>query len=134
MIFFQNKKKERVIKMTRINVGIPPQSLTRQHLIAEHREIKRIPNAIKSGRFNLNGQPTTFTLGKGHVKFFYTRLGYLLKRYRALYAECLARGYNVTDYSGAWDGIDSDYMGDYTPTERDIEIIKQRIKEKTNAH
>lgn len=26
--------------MTRINCGIPPAELTREHLIAEHREIK----------------------------------------------------------------------------------------------
>ena len=32
--------------MTRINVGINPADLTGKHLIAEHREIKRIPNCI----------------------------------------------------------------------------------------
>lgn len=34
--------------MTRVNL-IPVESLTMQHLLAEHREIKRIPNVIKSG-------------------------------------------------------------------------------------
>ena len=48
--------------MTRINVGMMPCELTRQHLIAEHREIKRIPNCIKKGRYKLNGIPDTFTL------------------------------------------------------------------------
>ena len=33
--------------MTRINVGILPKELSNKHLIAEHREIKRIPNCIK---------------------------------------------------------------------------------------
>ena len=33
--------------MTRINAGIPPKKLTNRHLLAEHREIKRIPNVIK---------------------------------------------------------------------------------------
>jgi hypothetical protein len=33
--------------MTRINTGIPPKELTDKHLLAEHREIKRIPNCIK---------------------------------------------------------------------------------------
>ena len=74
--------------MTRINVGIPVVELTRQHLIAEHREIKRVPNAIKNGRYSLHNQPNTFTLGKGHVKFFYTRLLYLQNRYEDLYDEC----------------------------------------------
>ena len=31
--------------MTRINVGIPPTELTDRHLLAEHREIKRIQNS-----------------------------------------------------------------------------------------
>ena len=30
--------------MTRINCGIPPEELSDKHLLAEHREIKRIPN------------------------------------------------------------------------------------------
>ena len=33
--------------MTRINVGIPPADLVNQHLIAEHREIKRIAVALE---------------------------------------------------------------------------------------
>jgi hypothetical protein len=39
--------------MTRINL-IPVNELTDQHLLAEHREIKRIPNVILSGRYNLD--------------------------------------------------------------------------------
>ena len=71
--------------MTRINAGIPPAQLTGKHLIAEHREIKRIPNAIAKGRYNLKTAPKEFTLGTGHVSFFYTRLGYLKQRYIDLY-------------------------------------------------
>ena len=56
--------------MTRINAGIPPVELTDKHLIAEHREIKRIPNLISKGKYNMNGQPSEFKLGIGHVKFF----------------------------------------------------------------
>ena len=46
-------------------------------LIAEHREIKRIPNCIKSGKFLMKGIPNKFTLGSGHVKFFYDKISYL---------------------------------------------------------
>lgn len=116
--------------MTRINVGIPPKELTSKHLLAEHREIKRIPNCIKKGRFSLIDQPTQFTLGKGHVKFFYTRLKYLFNRYNDLYGECLRRNFNVQDYSDAWNDIPFEFMGDYQPTEQDISLIRQRINEK----
>ena len=116
--------------MTRINYGIPVESLTREHLIAEHREIKRVPNAVRKGRFSMNGQPKEFCLGTGHVKFFYDKLGYLLNRYEELYSECKRRGYNVTYYGDAWDDIPEKYMNDSTPTTRDIELVKERIREK----
>ena len=49
--------------MTRINVGILPKELSNKHLIAEHREIKRIPNCISKGKYNMDGQPDRFKLG-----------------------------------------------------------------------
>ena len=70
--------------MTRINCGIPPAELSDRHLIAEHREIKRVPNLVRKGRYSMKGQPVEFTLGTGHIKFFYDKLGYLLERYQQL--------------------------------------------------
>jgi len=116
--------------MTRINCGIPPVELSNKHLLAEHREMKRIPNVVRKGRFSLKGQPSQFTLGTGHVKFFYDKLGYLLDRYKQVYAECKARGFNVTDFSDSWQGIDPHLMGNYNPTERDKQLIRQRIKQR----
>ena len=116
--------------MTRINSGISPRELTQEHLIAEHREIKRVPNCIAKGKYDLKGQPKEFTLGTGHVKFFYTRLGYLKKRYDELYAECRRRNINVQYYGDAWNGIPEHLMGDYEPTERDRQIIRERIAER----
>lgn len=116
--------------MTRINCGIPPKDLNRQHLLAEAREIKRIPNQISKGKFNLSDQPKEFTLGKGHVKFFYDKCGYLKKRYDEIYQECINRGYNVTYFGSAWDNVPIEYMGDYTPTEKDMTIVKERIEER----
>jgi hypothetical protein len=118
--------------MTRINVAIPPRELTTRHLIAEHREIKRIPNVVSRGRFNLKNTPLKFTLGKGHVAFFYNKLEYLRKRYEELYAECKARGFNVTYYGNAWENVPECFMNDYTPTAEDEQIIRQRINEKLN--
>ena len=91
------------------------------------REIKRIPNVIRSGRFSMNGQPSQFTLGKGHVKFFYDKLLYLKNRYAEILKECRTRGFNMTDYSSAFDGLPVANMGDYSPSERDTAIIKERI-------
>ena len=116
--------------MTRINVGIPPKQLTNKHLIAEHRELKRIPNVVARGRCNLKNIPPAFSLGKGHVSFFYDKLGYLRDRYRDLYNECINRGFNVQNYEASWNGIPSELMNGYTPTENDVRIITERIAER----
>lgn len=47
--------------MTRINVAIPAKELTTRHLIAEHREIKRIPNMVSSGKAKIIDIPKEFT-------------------------------------------------------------------------
>jgi len=116
--------------MTRINIGVPPRELTSKHLIAEHRELKRIPNAVRKGKCRLEGIPKQFTLGTGHVKFFYDKLGYLKQRYLELYRECLERGFNVQNYESAWEGVPDSLMNDYIPTELDIQIVKERIAER----
>ncbi|MCD6010631.1 MAG: Pyrimidine dimer glycosylase [Flavipsychrobacter sp.] len=116
--------------MTRINAGIPPKKLSRQHLIAEHREIVRIPNAIKSGKAKVADIPDKFTLGKGHVKFFYNKLKYLHCRYEELYAECTSRGYNMTCFGDAFSGLPPELYNDYKPTSAAITMIKARIKER----
>ena len=115
--------------MTRINIGYPVNKLTTQHLLAEHREIKRIPNQVRSGRVKVK-HIDTFCLGKGHVHFFTDRLGYLLNRYKDIHQECLRRGFKVEDYSSAWNDIPSELMQDYTPTIQDKILIENRINER----
>ena len=117
--------------MTRINFGIPVETLSNKHLIAEHREIKRIPNCISKGKFSMNGQPANFKLGTGHVKFFYDKLEYLLNRYCQLYDECIKRGFKVQCYVDAWNNVPKDLMNDCNPTQSDIEVVKKRIKERS---
>jgi len=117
--------------MTRINAGIPVDQLSDKHLIAEHREIKRIPNMIFSGRAKLVGIPENFILGKGHVKFFYNKLLYLKLRYEELYEECKRRGFNITYFGDAWKDSKPELMNDWKPTKDSIKLIKQRIKERS---
>jgi len=116
--------------MTRINAGIKPSDLCRQHLIAEHREIKRVPNSINSGKAVVKNLPKTFRLGPGHVKFFYDKLGYLKDRYIQIRNECYDRGYKVTDYVEAWDNIPAHLMGDWVPTDEARSLVAQRILER----
>ena len=116
--------------MTRINAGVLPEELPDKMLLAEHREIKRIPNAIKSGRYSMVGVPTKFTLGTGHVKWFYSRQQYLYSRYHSIYFECIKRGFNVQDYSACWQDLPAELCNDWTPTEEDRQLIVDRINSK----
>jgi len=116
--------------MTRINTGVAPEELPDKILLAELREIKRIPNSIRKGRYNLSGIPDKFTLGSGHVKFFYDKLEYLWLRYQSLRSEALHRGFNVSDFSEAWDGVPPELMNGYVEQPRDREIIIERIEQR----
>lgn len=116
--------------MTRINAGIRPAELVDRHLLAELREIKRIPNVVKGGKARLDGIPERFSLGTGHVRFFYNKLGYLLRRYRSLRAEAIRRGFQVQDWSGAWEGAPPDLMMDWQETPEAREEVRARIQER----
>lgn len=116
--------------MTRINASIPPQNLCDQMLIAEHREIKRIPNTIARGKAVVKDIPTHFKMGTGHVKFFYDKLGYLANRYALLRSECLRRGFEVSDYSNCFEHLPANLMGDWVETPESGEQIRERIRQK----
>jgi len=113
--------------VTRINVGIDPGELPVKLLLAEHRELKRIPNMVSAGRVNMKGIPKEFTLGTGHVKFFYDKLGYLKNRYHDIYNECLDRGCNVQYYGDAFADISSDLMSEYRHSDEDRQLLIERI-------
>lgn len=82
--------------MTRINVGVEPHELHSKLLMAEFYEMIRIPNAIITMRVDLSVPiPFDFTLGKGHVRFFYNKIKYLHERYNEIYSEAQSRGFNV---------------------------------------
>lgn len=118
--------------MTRINCGISVKTLTDEHLLAEHREIKRLPgNFIKAkSSGSLKRIPKYFCLGTGHVIFFLDKFKYTFNRYKELYSECIARGFSVEDYSANWDLVDKEYFNDYIPQQIDIELLVKRISER----
>lgn len=123
--------------MTRINV-IDPSELSTKHLVAEYREITRLPKNLatslnrKGKKFDLKEIPETYTLGTGHVKFFYDKMLFLKKRFTSLVDEMLQRGYNPTYRDASiFEVLDKTFYMDYTPTSEAIEINKARIKERT---
>lgn len=129
--------------MTRINV-VPPAELTRQHLQAEYREIVRIfalvRNAQSKGinKFNFKSkykQPDEYTLGTGHVLFFYNKLNYILNRYHELVSEMKTRGYSpnpITDKELCYD-IHPAWFGEYIPTQHAMSINRERIQKRLSG-
>ena len=123
--------------MTRINL-INPKELSRLHLVAEYREISRLPGNLKTSLerkgkpFSLNEIPSQYTLGKGHVKYFYDKMLFLQNRFKALVNEMIERGYNPTFRDDTiFIPENKAFYNDYVPTKEAIELNIQRIKERT---
>ena len=123
--------------MTRINSAIPVQLLTDEHLLAEHREIKRLPacfiKALES--VALGRIPKVFCLGTGHVTFFLNKQLYLLTRYKQIHQECLNREFDVEDYTTNWlelqDKMESNNCWRaYKPTANEHDLLIARISER----
>lgn len=123
--------------MTRINASLNPKYLTDEQILAEHRGIKRIPWFLSRAlylnceRTVLDSVPESFILKEGHIKFFYDKQEFLVKRYQLIYQECLNRGFNVIDLSGSWDKVRSlapRFWQDWEPTDEDNEEVLERIK------
>lgn len=105
--------------MTRINV-VDPATLCDKHLIAEWREMTRVPNALQKGisKYDKKQIPKQYVLGAGHVKFFFDKLGYLEQRYKAIIAEANKRGFNLENRWPMLSGLDH-LQGQYSPTAND---------------
>ena len=111
--------------MTRINV-IDVELLLDKHLLAEHRELTRIPNTVVSGKAKLDGKYSKhYTLGAGHVKVFYNKLGWLRRRYDELHKECLSRGFNVS-YKFP-ESVPERLCGELEVRVEDVQVNVQRI-------
>lgn len=126
--------------MTRINV-VSPSELTNKHLVAELHEVTRVFGLVRKAKarginkYNIDTKlkiPTSYTMGTGHVYFFYTRLGYVADRYEGLVREAKLRNFKVNQIAreSLLEGIDSFWVGDYAPTPEAIEINRKRIEER----
>lgn len=129
--------------MTRINV-VPVSELHQKHLGAEYREIIRVFALVRNMQkkyktisefIRAEKVPMQYVLGTGHVKFFYNKLGYILKRYHQLTNEMVRRGYspNPVPDSSLVDEVDEKWFGEYTPTTIALEINCKRIQDRLDG-
>ena len=126
--------------MTRINV-VPVEELTNKHLMAEYHEITRIFRLVREAqnrginKYNTDYRlsiPIEYTLGKGHVLFFYNKLRFILNRYKELQFELRSRNYNINpiDEGSLIEGIRMEWLNDYIPTNDALDINRTRIFER----
>jgi deoxyribonuclease (pyrimidine dimer) len=127
--------------MTRINL-VPPAELTDQHLFAEFREMKMVPMSLRRSlaarglQGVLSMVPREYTLGKGHVSFFYDKGAYMQERYARVRAELSRRGVrfdqsSALDSTGVWQLPGHGALWkNYIPTETALALIRARIAEK----
>lgn len=122
--------------MTRINC-VPVEELSTRHLVAEYRELPRVyglaRRALARGE-RPDDHPTAYVLGPGHVRFFYSRLGYVRWRQVALVLEMLRRGYHpnytetptLAEFPAGW-------QRGWVPEAEALAMCRARIRERGGA-
>ncbi len=121
--------------MTRINL-IPVEELSDQHLIAEYRELPRVVNAVINNKIAMGNIPEFYTLGKGHVKFFYNKILFLASRYAQIFEEMCFRGFCPNPVHCAYDMLEkiksSGYCCEkpYIFNDDEINVSRNRIIER----
>lgn len=120
--------------MTRINL-VHPSELSTKHLVAEYREIVRVFALARNSQYEMHKkkQPTAYTLGTGHVLFFYDKLGFISERYDSLCNEMLERKFtcNRVSKEELHSGIEKNMFFNYNPTKEALLINQERIKERS---
>lgn len=121
--------------MTRINC-IPVSELTDKHLIAEYRELPRV---FKLARVCPEA-PKEYTMGAGHVKFFYDKLIWCVYRQHQLVSEMIERGFKpnfvpselwkFAEHNGG--PVKRELWNYWQPTKQAQEINRARINERLN--
>ena len=109
--------------MTRINV-VPVSELSDQHLIAEYHELPRV---LKQD-INIADAPEKYCLGRGHMKWAKRHIGYTFNRFLSLIVEMRYRGFD-TNFSITGLNLDPSLEKYYEPTQDDIELNRQRLRE-----
>lgn len=121
--------------MTRVNL-IDPNYLADQHLLAEIRELPRcityVEKTILKGSYP--DIPERYTLGAGHIKFFFDKVEFLRKRQIDLVYAWYKRGFSLSFDIDKWEErcnkVPSTLRKDYTPDSEELMINVLRIKER----
>lgn len=112
--------------MTRINV-IDPRELTDQHLMAEYRELPRVFALSRAALDRNVNAPKNYTMGTGHVKFFYDKTPWLAQRHSLIVNELKRRGYNL-GFTLSLVPVEGYPPSNWSPSPADVEVNMERLR------
>lgn len=122
--------------MTRINTTLEAnvfnhEDLLDQHLMIAYREITRIANLARHAK---PGEkfPAKYTLGTGHMKFFYDKGEFLAKQCEELYQACIRRGFNVQhkQYKTHSFGLNNDWQPTKVASIENLFRLDEKLRDK----
>jgi len=121
--------------VTRINV-VPVTELSDQMLGAEYRELPRVVGLVRDaqrrGAYPEQYLGMKYTLGPGHVSFFYPRLLWVIRRYDQLVKECRRRDRQVSYPFLDCEGIGPEWFGQWKATREALRLNRERLRDRGN--
>ena len=115
--------------MTRINT-LDVSLLLDEWLIAEYRELKRIPNKMRAGKYLSGWVPEDYRMGFGHERFFLDKMLYLKIRHDELRDEMWARFGKEYDITVEVYDLPEYTLRDWSPEHRDHVVNVGRLRER----
>lgn len=123
--------------MTRIDIH-PPIALCDQHVLSNHREIKRVcfrlGQRLEKNKFD--DLPAPFYTpgkngkeGKFHELFWLDKGMWTFFRYMRLHMECKKRGFDVENFALNWEIYNkkSDFYKNFKPEQEHYDLLEQRV-------
>lgn len=124
--------------MTRINI-ISVKKISNKQLMAEYHESIRVFSYVLKSKKIPEDIPSRYCLGKGHVKFFFNKIPYLLNRYKEINQELTNRGYKLNNETFtknlekgklALQKYSEIQRNDWTPSLEEMMVNQARIDER----
>ena len=117
----------------RCNCGVKPEILTDQWVIAESVELLMIGGMLRKNNYQPKSPiPPTFRLGTGHMLFWVNKMKYLKRRHEEVNKEMRRRGFNPTTKEINLEEFPAEYCNDWEPSQRDTNILRERLVWKLN--
>jgi deoxyribonuclease (pyrimidine dimer) len=115
----------------RCNVGVDPDLLVDQHLIAEYRELPMLIGSLRFHGWEIKSPVLEeFNLGTGHMNFLKVRLRYIQRRHVYVKEEMVRRGFKCDALNINLEYIPEQFCNDWTPSIFDSMKIRRRLSEK----